>query len=79
MLLDDTVYFALCVGGEALKTEADLKRRVGAVGTKLPGRCGIRSRPDDPGGECGIRRARFMGPGVFLGVSGGEVQCGTPT
>ena len=70
---NDTVHFALSVGCEALKAEADPKGRVGALVTKFAGRCMIRSRPDDPGGECGVGRAWFMGPGVDLGLCGGKV------
>ena len=68
MLLDDTVHFAFSIGREALKTEADLKSRIGAVVTKFPRHSGIRSRPDDFGREYGVRCARFMGPRVFLGL-----------
>jgi hypothetical protein len=74
MLPDDTVHFALSVEREALKAEADPKGRVGALVTKFTGCCGIRSRPDHPGGKCSIRRARLMGPGMFLGLCGGEMQ-----
>ena len=76
MLLDDTVHFTLCVWREALKAEADSKGRVGVLVMKLAGGCGIRSRPDHPGGQCSVRRAGFMGPGVFLGLCDGEMQCG---
>ena len=41
MLPDDTVHLALSVGCEALKAEANLKSRVGALVTKFPGPCGI--------------------------------------
>ena len=70
---DDTVYFALSVWCETLKAEADPKGRVGTLVTKFAGRCGIRSAPDDPGRKCGIRRARFMGSRMGLGLCGGEV------
>ena len=76
MLSNDTVHFALSVGCEALKAEAEPKGRVGALVTKLAGRCGVRCRPDHPGGQCSVRRARLMGPGVFLALCGGEMQRG---
>src|SRR6185295_17092009 len=41
--------------------------------------CGIRGRPDNPGGQCSVRRTRFMGPGVFLGLCNGEMQCRNTT
>ena len=78
-MLDDTVHFAFSVECEFLKMEADLKSRIGAAVTKFPRRCGIRSRPDDSGREYGVRRVRFMGSRVFLGLRGREVQCGTTT
>ena len=40
--------------------------------TKFAGRCGVQSRPDHPGGQCSVRRARLMGPGVFLALCGGR-------
>ncbi len=76
MLSEDTVHFALGVGCEALKAEADPKGWVGALVTKFAGRCGVRSRPDHPGWQCSIRRPGLMGPGVFLSLCGGEMQCG---
>ena len=79
MLLDDTIHFALCVRREALEAEADSKGRAGALLTKLRGGCGIRGRPDNPGGQCSVRRTRFMGPGVFLGLCNGEMQCRNTT
>ena len=71
---DDAGHFALSVWCKALKTEADLKRRVGALVTKFGGCCGVRSRPDYSYGKYGVRGARFMGPGVVLGLCGAEVQ-----
>ena len=79
MLSDDTVHFTLSVECEALKAEADSKGRVGTLVTKFAGRCGVRGRPDDPGRQCSVRRARLMGPGVFLGLCDGEVQRGNTT
>jgi hypothetical protein len=76
MLLDDTVHFTLCVCREALKAEADSKGRAGVFVMKLAGGYGIWSRPDHPGRQCSVRRAGFMGPGVFLGLCEGEMQCG---
>jgi hypothetical protein len=76
MLSDDTVHFARSVGCEALKAEPDPKGRVGALVTKFVGRCRVQSRPDHPSGQCSIRHARLMGPRVFLGLCGGEMQRG---
>jgi hypothetical protein len=74
MLPDNTVHFALSVDREALKAEADPKGRGGALVTKLTRRCGIRSRPGYPGGQCGIRRTRLMGSRMILGLCGSKVQ-----
>ena len=76
MLLDDTVHFALSVGCEALKAEADPEGRAGAWVTKFAGRCGVRSRPDNTSGEYSVRCAWLMGPGVFLVLREGEMQRG---
>ena len=75
-MLDDTVHFALSVGCEALKAEADPEGRFEAWMTKFAGRCGVRSRPDHPSGECSVRRAWLMGPGMFLVLRDGEMQRG---
>ena len=75
-MLNDTVNFALCIGCEPVKAEADQKGRVRALGKKFFSRCGIWSRPDDFRGESGIRSSRFMGSVVALGLCGGEVQRG---
>jgi hypothetical protein len=75
MLLDDTVHFPLCIQRKVLKAEADSKGRVGVLVTKFAGGCEIPSRPDYPGEQCSVRRAGFMGPGVFLCLRDGEMQC----
>lgn len=79
MLSDDTVHFALSVECEALKAETDSKGKVGALMAKFAGRCGVRSQPDHPGRQRRVRRPRLMGPGVFLCLCDGEVQCGNTT
>ena len=71
---DDTGHFALSVGCKALKAEADQKGRVGALVTKFVWFGGVRSRPDYSCGKCDVRRARFMSPGVILGLCRAEVQ-----
>jgi hypothetical protein len=76
MLSDDTVHFARSVGCEALKAEPDPMGRIGALVKKFIGRCRVQSRPDHPSGQCSIRLARLVGPGVFLGLCGGEMQRG---
>src|SRR5580765_105768 len=79
MLLNDSVHFTLCVRREALKADADSNCRAGTLVSKLRRGSEIWSRPNNPGGQRSIRSTGFMGPGVFLGLCGGEAQCRNTT